>query len=212
MGVVGAIIGATVAAVGTAIAVAISKGGSESRHSSGPRRTFEKQKRWDEKQERLNQRLTELENQRSQYSSDSNRFDAVMRRKASLETKIAAAEERLDAAKQNQREIEETMNESLKADAVAAVQAMWKKEADNAVDQIRENCPRLDELTDEMAEEHNKAVEEQTLAGLAILEQYRNEQIREKKAKIKDHAEAEAARNQLCAIINKLEKLQMSAR
>ncbi len=208
----GAIIGATVAVVGTAIAVAISKSGGGSRHSSGPTLTYERQKRWDDKQEKLHQRLTELENQRSQYSSDSNRFDAVMRRKASLEAKIEAAEERLAAAKQNQREIEESMNESLKADAVAAVQTMWKKEANNAVDQIRENCPRLDDLTDEMAEEHNKAVEEQTQTGLSMLEQYRNEQIREKKAKIKGHAEAEVARNQLCAIINKLEKLQTSAR
>lgn len=211
MGLGALIVGAAVVAVGTAVAVGLSNSG-ESRHKSGPRRTYEKQKRWDEKQERLHQQLSELEDQRSQYSSDSNRFDAVMRRKASLEAKIAAAEERLITAKQNQREIEESMNESLKADAVAAVQTMWTKEANNAVDQIRENCPRLDELTDEMAEEHNKAVEEQTLAGLAILEQYRNEQIQEKKAKIKDHAEAEATRNQLCAIINELEKLQMSAR
>ena len=210
MGIVGAVVGVTVAAVATAIAV--SRSGGESRHSSGPRRTYEKQKRWDEKQERLQQRLGELENQRSQYSSDSNRFDSVMRRKASLEAKIAAAEERLAATKRNQLEIEESMNESLKADAVAAVQSMWMKEANNAIDQIRENCPRLDELTEEMAEEHNKAVEEQTQTGLAMLEQYRNEQIREKKAKIKDHAEAEAVRNRLCSIINKLEKLQTAMR
>ena len=198
MGIVGAVVGVTVAAVATAIAV--SRSGGESRHSSGPRRTYEKQKRWDEKQERLQQRLGELENQRSQYSSDSNRFDSVMRRKASLEAKIAAAEERLAATKRNQLEIEESMNESLKADAVAAVQSMWMKEANNAIDQIRENCPR------------HKAVEEQTQTGLAMLEQYRNEQIREKKAKIKDHAEAEAVRNRLCSIINKLEKLQTAMR
>jgi hypothetical protein len=84
---------------------------------------------------------------------------------------------------------------------------MWEKAANNAVDGIKENCPRLDEMTSDLAEMHNKTIEQQTKEGFSGLQKFRDSQVAQKMAKIKDHQQALETRKTLQQIINRLEKL-----
>lgn len=183
----------------------------KSNHDSGPRRTYEKQTRWDNKKKKLEKKIKTFEEEMNSYLRDSYRFENVQKRKKSLEEKIQEAEGRLASARQKQWEMEASMNELLKADIIK-IQSIWKKVGNNAIDQIKENCPRLDELTSDIADIHNKVVEEQTQEGFAHLKKYRDEQITEKIAKIQDYQQTELIRDKLHSIIEKLEKLQKKAR
>lgn len=183
----------------------------KSNHDSGPRRTYEKQTRWDNKKKKLEKKIKTFEEEMNSYLRDSYRFENVQKRKKSLEEKIQEAEGRLASARQKQCEMEASMNELLKADIIK-IQSIWKKVGNNAIDQIKENCPRLDELTSDIADIHNKVVEEQTQEGFAHLKKYRDEQITEKIAKIQDYQQTELIRDKLHSIIEKLEKLQKKAR
>lgn len=180
--------------------------------SSGPRLTYEKQKKWDEKKSDLDQKRASLETERNKYSKDSNRLESVQRRKADLESRIQAAKERLDSVRKQQCEMEEFRNNQQKSDAVSAVQALWEKEGNNAMDRLKENCPRLEELASDMAEMYNKVIEEQTAESLNRLETYRTEQKAKRLAKIKDHQQAKENRDKLLLIIQKLEQIQQKTR
>jgi len=210
----GTVVAITAAVVATGAAIAAGKAlfGGGGGHDSGPKRTFEKQKRWDNKREEIQSRLRTLESQRDAYFMNSNRFEDVQRRKTAMELKIQAAETRLASAREKQREMEGSLNEMLKSDAINAVLAFWENEGTRHVDQIKENCPLLDELTSDMADIHNKLVEEQTQKGFNLLKKYRDEQIAERKKKIKDHQQAEVAERTLLGIIQRLKVLQDEAR
>lgn len=177
-----------------------------------PIRTYERQKKWDAKKSDLDRKLASLEAERDKFSKDSNRLDSVQRRKADLESRIQAAKERLSSEQKRQHDLEEDMKKQQESDTVTAVQALWEKEGNNAVDRIKENCPRLGELASDMAEMYNKVIDEQTTEGLNRLEVYRDEQNAKKLAKIKDHQQAKENRDKLFLIIQKLEQIQQKTR
>ena len=87
----------------------------------------------------------------------------------------------------------------------AALLKMWESSKQWLIN--KENCPRLDEMTSDLAEMHNKTIEQQTKEGFSGLQKFRDSQVAQKMAKIKDHQQALETRKTLQQIINRLEKL-----
>ncbi len=177
--------------------------------SSGPRRTFRKQKAWDEKHDMLVNERGRLEREREQFEPSAERYSIYTEKLKETKGKLAELNEKLEQCREKRREQEEMLKTAIREKTHAAILTSWKRAANNAIDELVANCPRLDELTSNLAEEYNKKIEELAESFLGEMQKRKEEQCAEKKAKNKKYQEAVETRKKLKQIIDRLDRQKL---